>query len=241
MNWVVALASFGIFASEDPIVTDRPDFTESGVVVGMGRTQVESGLTFERFRRRQESLGAPEVLIRHGLGGKTELRVGLPNYYWVRSPKLEGFGDTYLGVKIQLGPTREGIDFAVIPAVSIPTGRKGIRSESASPEVKVVYGLDLPNDLSLSGMVYVSSVEEDGERLTPLQHTVSLGIPIRDGVGMFLEHVLDVQRGSRPTHLLHSGFTYQPRPDRQFDIHYGIGLTRNAPDFFIGAGYSIRF
>ncbi len=50
MNWVVALAGIGIVASEDPIVTDRPDFTESGLVVGKGRTQVESGLTFERFR-----------------------------------------------------------------------------------------------------------------------------------------------------------------------------------------------
>lgn len=228
--------------AEVPIVTDRPDFTESSVVVPLGSTQVESGFTFVRSDRRNELFNAPEVLIRHSLGPKAELRVGLPNYNWLRASgsRQEGWDDTYLGAKFQLGPCK-GNDFAVIPAVFIPAGRKGIRSEALSPEVKFVYSLGLPKDCSLSGMVYVASLEEGGDRITPLQHTISLGIPLRDKVGMFVEHVLDVQRHSRPSQLLHSGLTYQPRPDRQFDLHYGIGLTRNAPDFFIGAGFSIRF
>lgn len=230
-------------ATEIPIVTDRPDFTESSVVVPLGSTQVESGITFVRVARRTEAFSAPEVLIRHSLNNRAELRVGLPNYNWFKSSgsRIEGLDDTYLGAKIQLGPTKGGVDLAIIPAAFIPTGRRGIRSESVSPEIKFVYSLGLPNDLSLSGMVYVASVEEDGDRETPLQHTVSLGIPVRDKVGMFVEHVLDVQRGSRPAHLIHSGFTYQPRPDRQFDLHYGFGLSPSSPDFFIGAGFSIRF
>lgn len=239
------LAIFGlvkVLQAEAPIVTDRPDFTESSMVVPLGSTQVESGFTFVRADRRNEAFNAPEILVRHSLGAKTELRVGLPNYNWIKTDdsRTEGPDDTYLGAKIQLGPCK-GIDLALIPAVFIPTGRKGIRSEAWSPELKFVYSLGLPNDLSLSGMVYVASVEEEGDRVTPLQHTVSLGIPIRDKVGMFVEHVLDVQKNSRPAHLLHSGFTYQPKADRQFDLHYGIGLNRNAPDFFIGAGFSIRF
>lgn len=239
------LAIFGlvkVLQAEGPIVTDRPDFTESSVVVPLGSTQVESGFTFVRSDKRNEAFSAPEVLIRHSLGEKTELRVGLPDYNWLKSPgsRQEGLENTYLGAKIQLGPCK-GIDLAIIPAVFIPTGRKGIRSEALSPEVKFVYSLGLPNDCSLSGMVYAASLEDEGDRMTPLQHTISLGIPVRDKVGMFVEHVVDAQKGSRPAHLLHSGFTYQPKLDRQFDLHYGIGLTRNAPDFFIGAGFSIRF
>jgi hypothetical protein len=36
---------------QDPIVTDRPDFTESAETVPAGRTQVEGGVTFRRNGR----------------------------------------------------------------------------------------------------------------------------------------------------------------------------------------------
>ena len=36
-------------AGDDPLVTDRPDFTESAVTVTRGRTQIEMGYTFSQF------------------------------------------------------------------------------------------------------------------------------------------------------------------------------------------------
>lgn len=224
--------------AQDPIVTDRPDFTESSVVVPRGSLQIESGFTYERTTRNSTSSAYPETLLRYGLTDRLEMRVGLPNYN--RLEGQEGFDDLYLGAKIQLGQTKSGIDFALIPAAFIPAGRRGIRSEAVAPEIKATYAASL-GIYALSGMVHVASVEEDGERVTPWQITTSLGIPVKDRIGMFLEHILAAQKGVRPAHTVHSGFTYQPRPDRQFDIHYGFGLTPTAPDFFIGAGFSIRF
>ncbi|MBX7133381.1 MAG: transporter [Fimbriimonadaceae bacterium] len=220
-------------AQQEPIVTDKPDFTESSVVVPVGMVQIESGSTWE-----DKTWRFPEGLLRYGVGPQFELRLGLPNYTW--SEDTKGFGDLYIGVKVQ-GQTRDGTQFALIPAVTWPIGQLGVRSEVASPELKFVWSRGLSGGLSLSGMVFVLSTEEDGERRTPLQHTISLGIPLRDRLGMFVEHVLQLERRNSPMQLLHSGFAYQPNPNTQFDLHYGFGLTPNAPDFFIGVGYSVRF
>lgn len=229
-------------APQEPIVTDRPDFTESSLVVAPGSTQIESGVTYLRAGRDEKAWNAPEILLRHGVAKKTEVRIGLPNFNRInsRGERLEGLDDVYLGAKVQLGPTR-GVDWALIPALSIPVGKRGIRSESTCPEVKGVYSFDIDGELTLSGMLFVAWNEVDGRKRTDYQKTISLGIPVREQVGMFVEHVFDFSPHNRPQHTLHSGFTYQPRPDRQFDIHFGFGLTPDAADWFLGGGFSIRF
>jgi len=239
---VLSWLSFQI--SEVPIVTDRPDFTESSVVVPKGSVQLESGFTFVRASKTSKSLSGPELLFRQGLTERLELRLGLPSFSRITNSgpsHIDGFGDTYVGAKLQLGPSKDGTEFAIIPAVVIPTGHDDIRSENLAPEIKFVYSRSLSNGCALSGMVYVSSVKEGGRNTTPVQHTVSLGVPIREKVGMFVEHVLDVSRRERPSHLLHCGFTYQPKLKTQFDVHFGIGLTPGAPNYFVAGGYSIRF
>lgn len=228
---------------EPPIETDRPDFTESTSVVPKASLQIESGLTYERPGSGVRSLNMPEMLLRYGLSERWEVRFAVPNYLWADgggSPRVRGFGDTYVGAKLELRSWR-GAEFALIPAVNLPTGARGLRAEKLTPEVKLVYSIDLPQGLSLSGMTYAAFVRENGRDLTAWQHTLSLGMPVGNRVGMFVEHVADFQRGATPGHTLHSGFTYQPRPNTQFDMHYGIGLTRTAADFFVGAGYSVRF
>jgi hypothetical protein len=80
----------------EPIVTDRPDFTEAAVVVGKRRFQIESGFTSER-RRSGRSLGLPEVLMRYGVSERWEVRFAPANYNQLRSDDGEtvsGFGDT---------------------------------------------------------------------------------------------------------------------------------------------------
>lgn len=229
-------------ASQEPIVTDRPDFTESSQAVPLGRTQIESGMTWERSDGRNNSITFPEVLIRHAVAHKTEIRIGLPNYSRGKSEgdSFEGFGDAYLGAKFQLGPIN-GLGLALIPAVFLPVGRPGIRSESASPEVKAVYGFELANGCTLSGMLYWLNAEIEGRRRDLWQATTSFGVPIANHIGAFFEHILDFERSGPPAHTLHSGIAWQPNSDSQVDFHFGIGLTPTAPNSFIGVGYSIRF
>jgi hypothetical protein len=230
-------------ASQVPIVTDRPDFTESSLVVPARSTQIESGFTWTRDSSGDKSLSGPEILARIGMSERLELRLGMPNYNWIDSrglPQSRGWDDLYLGVKYQLGPTSDGTGLALIPAVFVPVGREGIRSEAVSPELKFVWSRELPADKALSGMIYIAGPEVNGKRVDLLQHTISIGLPVAEKLGMFIEHVLNVSRGAYPSQMLHSGFTYQPRSNTQFDVHFGFGLTPNAPSYFIAGGYSIR-
>src|SRR4051794_29638391 len=59
-------AQSGPAAAPPELVTDRPDFTDSTVVVPRGRLQLESGFNSEWGSDGRRQLDAPEVLLRWG-------------------------------------------------------------------------------------------------------------------------------------------------------------------------------
>ncbi|HSL81608.1 MAG TPA: transporter, partial [Thermoanaerobaculia bacterium] len=66
-------------------MTDRPDQTESAAVVEPGYVQVETGVLFSRHGDgpdEVEVVEGPGTLVRIGVGGRTELRLGWAG--WVR-------------------------------------------------------------------------------------------------------------------------------------------------------------
>ncbi|WP_395138202.1 transporter [Armatimonas sp.] len=230
--------------AKSPIVTDRPDFTESNQLVMRGALQLESGFTLTNQRGGGRTAGLPELLLRYGASSGVEWRVGVPGFERVTAngvPALSGFGDTYLGLKLPLPALKNGTELALIPAFFIPSGKAGIESEATQPEVKLVWAHGLARERSLSGMLYVSVPQEEGKRQQRLQHTVSYGLPLGKGTGMFMEAVTDIGQGVAAAHQLHSGVTFQPNATSQWDIHFGMGLNRQAPHGFIAAGYSVRF
>jgi len=100
----------------DPaIVTDRPDITESSIVVPKGSLQFENGLTWTSDHG-QTTLDLSETLVRFGVSDRTELRIVVPNYLdGLTGPTTaSGFGDVAVGVKQQLGPLPAGFDLSVI-------------------------------------------------------------------------------------------------------------------------------
>ena len=92
---------------DEPLVTDRPDFTEASSTVGRGVTQFELGYTYVRNDDAgTEQHTAPELLIRKGLWKDwLELRVAYTGLT-VADPieDVSGSDDLYLGVKIGLTP-----------------------------------------------------------------------------------------------------------------------------------------
>ncbi|MBY0513076.1 MAG: transporter, partial [Gemmataceae bacterium] len=57
-------------ASEEPLASDRPDFTEASSTVGKGRVQLEGGYTFTRDHSGEvatTSHSYPEALLRIGM------------------------------------------------------------------------------------------------------------------------------------------------------------------------------
>lgn len=220
----------------EPIVTDRPDFTESAVTVPLKSLQLEMGLTHE-WAGDDRTLGFPEALLRYGIAPKWEARLGLPNRVLLDSPggREAGWGDTYAGFKVQLGPVG-AYDVAIIGAAFLPTGNPGFNAGAIEPEIKFCVGRDLSPTEGISGMIYTSWPDAN-RRGTQLQLTLSYGREIGPNMGMFLEYAGTFAPRQDAEHLLHTGVAFRVGENAQWDIHFGISQSRR----FLAGGYAIRF
>ena len=149
------------------IVTDRPDVTESGVVVPKGSLQVENGITWTSGHGANTT-DLSETLMRFGVSARTEIRIVAPNYLGgLSSPgTASGFGDLALGMKQQLGPLPGGFDLSVIAAVSLPTGADRVSSHGFGPfrQASVVQRPSKPDGPSAACALHFLEHGEDGKR-----------------------------------------------------------------------------
>ena len=131
--------------AQTPIATDRPQITNSSVVVPCGSLQFENGFQ-ETSNGGQRSFDLPETAVRFGIAGKTEFRFANPDYFVnddTGSGFATGFGDLTVGLKQQLGPIRGGFDVSLIPSVSLPTVAKLISSHGYDPTVQLPWSRSL--------------------------------------------------------------------------------------------------
>ena len=95
---LVSLASFACKAAEctqpdTPIETDRPDFTNSSIVVPVGSLQNENGIDTSRDRGA-DILNGTNSRCRLGIAPCLEVLVDLPNYVTTfHNAGPSGFGD----------------------------------------------------------------------------------------------------------------------------------------------------
>ncbi len=246
----------------EPIVTDRPDFTESTSTVPRGHVQLEGGYTFTYDREkgaRSRSHTAPELLFRVGLLDDFELRVGWEGYTWTNDKHpgetrvgrpitiddwSQGGADQYVGFKWKL-LDQKGLrpDFAIIPAIAVPTGGGGFSSGDVDPEIKLAWGYDLTDRLGLAGNLNFGLPTDEGERFFQTGASVSVAYALLDDVGSYFEYYgfYPNARDADCAHTLNTGLTWQITPNLQLDWRIGGGLNEEADDFFTGLGFAIRF
>lgn len=254
-------------ARDEPLVTDRPDFTEASSVVGLGIVQLETGYTFvyrddERDGSITRTHNAPEFLWRIGIHEDVELRL-IWNYVWERSrtggavSSPEGAEDFAFGAKFALFE-EQGLrpETALILDSTFQTGAQAFRTEDVQLGSNLLYSWSLPHDWSLAGSTGLGTATEDilvtgGEvpvmdrdGHVVLHQSVALGIPLSDAIGMYLEYfgLYTLGRESNfPENYVDGGFTYLLNNDVQLDARAGKGLNDHADDFFSGVGASLRF
>jgi len=228
--------------AQSAIATDRPQVTNSSVVVPCGSLQFENGsqVTAEAG---QHTLDLPETSVRFGIAGKTELRFAAPDYFHndvVASGPSNGFGDLDLGFKQQLGPVG-GFDLSLIPSVSLPTGASAISSHGYDPAVQLPWSRSLTKSWTVAGQLAVAWPTESGQRNATGQASIYFDRQITTPWDAYAEYSGAFPQRGGPQHLLDYGTAYKPPPHQQFDLHFGFGLSAAAPDYSIGFGYSCRF
>jgi hypothetical protein len=229
-------------AAEPEIVTDRPDVTESSIVVPKNSLQSENGLTWTSDHG-QQTLDLPKTLLRYGLLTRTELRFVVPNYFGSLTGRMaaSGFDDLAVGFKQQLGPLPGGFELSVMPALSLPTGAKRISRHGFDPVVKFPWSKDLSDGWSIGGMQSVFWFTHDTRRSPTGEATFYVEKQLTKPWDIFAEYVGDYPKGGGPIQIAHFGTAFKVTHLHQVDFHFGFGLSHAAPERFIGVGYSFRF
>ena len=230
------------------LITDRPDFTESGVVVPTGTIQLEAGATLERFsssgNAEIDRATFGEALIRWWVLKRLELRFESPNYNRISSGSTTttGFDDIRIGVKYQIGPFGEAGDFdlGVIGKFSIPTGDDDIGNNSVVPEFILSASKLLGQDISLGGQVFASLPAGDDGRSFDWGATL-VGAATVGPVGVFVEFFVEIPEEGTAPMMAHAGILLPVSLKFQLDIHGGMGLSDTAPNYFVGGGFSVAF
>lgn len=222
------------------IVTDRPDVTESSIVVPTGSLQIENGITWT-IDHRFQTFDLPESLMRFGLAPRTEFRIAVPNYFGgISGPDPMGFGDITLGTKEQLALLPKGFGLSVILAVSLPVGASRISSRGYDPLIKLPWSKELKGGWSIGGMQSLFSNTDGGTRNVVWKPTFYMETEMTKPWQAFAECAGDFAQRGGPKEIAHFGTAYRFTARQQVDVHFGFGVSRSAPGHFFAIGYSLR-
>jgi hypothetical protein len=237
----LALRVYGQASNPVQISTDRPDATESAIVVPPGSIQMEDGITWTDSRR-QGQLGVCQSLVRVGLGASFEARIALPalSYDLSAKPRALGSSDTSAGFKYQLGPIAGDIDLSVIAAVSVPSGSSSRTSHRLDPFIKFPWSKAVGKRWSVGGMGSVFWTTEGGRRNFTWEPTFEVQREVGKAAYVFVEYLGDYPQRGGARQTVHVGAAYRITPTRQIDVHTGYGLTPATPGRFFAIGYSFR-
>lgn len=242
---------------DEPLASDRPDFTEASSTVGQGVSQLEMGYTYaydDGTGSRLHSHSYPELLLRQGfLFDWLELRVGW-NYASesrnIATPPFsssqQGAEDLYLGVKLGLTP-QQGIwpEMSLVPQMTAPLGSP-FTSDRVLPGANWLYGWEINDFLTMAGSTQFNLAidGQSGDEYTEYAQSWTFGYSVAERIGAYTEWFVLVPAGAesaRTEHYFDGGFTYSWSNDLQFDIRVGKGVSSAATDMFAGVGAVVRF
>jgi hypothetical protein len=235
--------------AEEPLVTDRPDFTESSSAVGKGVFQLESGITFAEFRSGTRVTTVGEILARWGVAEKLEFRFLLPTYTRESGSGASSSGllSSSVGLKYELSEGDGngfigGMEAALIAATTVPTGTGDFESSSWEPVAVLSTSWELGPNAGIGSNIGLARPAGDGQRYTTSWASVALGVGVTEAVSVFFELYgfnREEQRGPN-TATFQTGAVFLFNPDLQFDARAARRLTDRGVDFLVGGGLSWR-
>ena len=237
---------------DEALISDRPDFTESSSVVGLGVLQVESGYTYsydDDGSSRSIGHSYPETLFRFGvLANWLEFRLGTSfSELNLDGARSRGADDLYLGFKLGL-TAQQGWrpEMALIPQMTVPSGGSDTTSGEVLPGLNWLYGWDLCECLSTAGSTQFNRALDPATNgsYTEWAQSWTIGYGLTDKLGGYTEYFGFYPAGAetmRVQHYCNGGLTYSITNDVQWDIRAGKGLNDAADDYFVGTGLVLRF
>ena len=236
--------------AEPALVTDRPDQTESALVVPAWRLQIETGAAKEWVSSESDSYDENSrfgtTLLRYGLFDFMEFRLGsdLLNHQskLPAGAARSDFGTSPIGAGFKFSVAKEnGLvpNIALITSWQIPnTGNKAFSSDKWQHSYVFSFAHTLSDNW---GLGYNLGYEfEGGFDNTAFKYTLVAGYSIASRWGAFVEVYGSKISGIPWDNRADAGLTFLLFPNFQLDFSGGIGLSDVSPEGFISLGFSWR-
>lgn len=227
-----------------PLVTDRPDMTESTVAVEPGMVQVESGYHYESDEVsgiKSISRNFNSTLLRFGLTDAMEFRFGFGySSFSIPGNTESGFEPLSFGFKYELFEQSGLLPEMAVLNTLVPdfTGSSVFQPEAWQGDILGAMDWDL-GDLGLGANIGVAF---DGSAPgAAFPYSMALGVPVTTSIGGFAEVFGLLAEDSGPMHNGNVGLTWLLNSDFQLDAYTGFGLNERAVDWSAGFGLSYRF
>ena len=239
----------GPVSAEEPLVSNRPGFSNTWEVVEPGRVELNAGAQFGRVEEA-EILSVGQVLVRAGLTERLELRVGLNSYVDLSAPgaEVEGVEDPSLGVKVKLldgaGEVGGGRpEAALILQTTLPAGSDELGATEPQPASILVLAWDPSPRVHLDTNHGLTYVDAGAERFAEAFASYGLALAVAGDLGLYLEAAAfePLEGGAGGRSFLFAALTYLTSPRMQLDLGVGRGLNRADPDHFVSAGVAYRW
>lgn len=237
----LGLENSKVAAQSTSIQLDRPDQTECPFIVPANYLQVEAGGTFEQVDNNKSEYSAPSVLWKFGINEKTEIRLitelATENF---KSASTTGLLPVTFGFKTNICAEK-----GIIPIISFighltssGIGSKEYHTNYLAPAFRFTFQHKLSEKVSLA---YNLGAEWDGENAAQTYiYTLTTGLSLSDKLGAYIEIYGFAPYSYKPDHRTDCGFTWLINNNCMADISGGMGLTENAPDFYVSLGFSFR-
>ena len=242
LTWLAtsAAAAEGCTQPSAPIATDRPDTTNSSVVVPVGSLQNENGINVSR-RDGADIFDGTNSRWRLGIAPCFEVLIDLPNYVGTfRGAGVSGFGNIAPAFKWQISPVPGKIDLSVTVGAGLPTGAAAVAGTGVQPYLQFPWSVELGGGWGINGMVTNFFMPADHVNKFSNQSTLVIEKEFGERSFLFVEYVGDFPVNGGTGQLFNSGGGYRFTDTQQIDFHIGFGLNRNSPAYIFGVGYSFR-
>jgi hypothetical protein len=234
-----------VCAQAPEISTDRPDQSNTPLLIPRGALQIETGFMVENdnsLSGTKRNYTYNSTLLKYGINEHFEMRFNA--LYLGRSTSSDittarGFGPVSVGMKIKLSDER-GIwpQTSIISHINLRSGDIKFKPSYTSNDVTLACAHEITERLSLT---YNAGVKWDGESpVATSLYALSFAFNITHKLSAFAESYGFFPEKSKPEHRMDAGITYKINPLFQWDLSGGLGLSQNAPDNFLSTGLSIR-
>jgi hypothetical protein len=218
--------------------TNRPGFSFTPGVVPVGRWQLETGISYDRFNSSSDSTSLPLAEARFGLTDGVELFVSSVN--WVDrtngTSSSSGLADMAVGTKLALTGAEAKTRMALLFQVSLPVGDSDFTSDRYDPSAAFIWTYN--GRVPMAGTVKVSRFREGFQ----LDNSFKLPFSLGGAHSTFVEWEANLPEGpGNDTHWINGGYQWLLNDRTQLDANAGFGLNDRAGDYRLGAGFSVLF